>query len=97
MADAIQFTVPSADFIELTGAGRSGSFYHQGGEGSQSSSIIFVESAAKPTIDPRNPSRFKDSPVSFSLSSGDSASYSSATTVWAISARDNQLLTVTPA
>lgn len=31
MADAIQFTVPDNDFIELTGAGAEGSMLHQGG------------------------------------------------------------------
>jgi len=97
MAQAIQFTVPDNDFIELTGAGTDGSIYHQGGESGTGNSVIFVESATKPVFDPNNINRFKDSPVSMTLSQGQLEDYYSAVAIWAASSGGNQLITVTPA
>ena len=98
MADAIQITVSDNDFIEVTGAGSSGSVLHQGGAtGNNSSSIILVESSTKPVIDPANVNRFKDTPASLYLQSGKSESYFSAGKIWAISQSGDQLLSVTPA
>ena len=98
MADAVQFTVPDNDFIEVVGAGSNGSVLHQGGAaGNSASSIILVEAASKPEIDPNNPTRFKDAPASFYLQSGKSEPYFSAVTLWAISQSGYQILSVTPA
>ena len=97
MAAAVQFAVPDNDFIELTGAGTDGSIYHQGGTGDTGNTVIFVESAAKPTFDPNNISSFKDSPVSISLKPGESEGYHSAIAIWAVSSKGEQLITVTPA
>ena len=98
MANAVQFTVPSDDFIEVVGAGASGSVLHQGGAtGNSASSIILVEATSKPAIDPNNPTRFKDAPASFYLHSGKSEPYFSAVKLWAISQSGDQLLSVTPA
>lgn len=96
MADAIQFTVPDDDFIELTGAGESGSVLHQGGASTDgNSTIILVEAATKPTLaDSTN--RFKANPASFYLDGGKSEPYFDATTIWAVSAKGDQLLSVTP-
>lgn len=94
MADAIQFTVPDDDFIELTGAGSSGSLLHQGGVVS-ASTIVLVESTLKPTLGSAG-DRFKNSPASLYLKSGGSDSYFDATTLWAVSASGEQLLSVTP-
>lgn len=97
MADAIQFTVPDDDFIELAGAGSSGSVLHQGADsGSSDSTIILVESATKPTLGAGG-ERFKAAAASFYLSSGKSEPYFDATTIWAVSAKGDQLLSVTPA
>lgn len=96
MADAIQFTVPDNDFIELTGAGANGSLQHQGGT-DKDSTIIFVEAAAKPTFDPNDTDRFKTNPASLYLKANDSEAYFDATTIWAVSASGDQFLTVTPA
>lgn len=97
MADAVQFTVPSNDFIQLYGAGESGSVLHQGGANeSNASTIVFVEAAVKPTIDPSNPSRFQDAPATLYLQPGKLEPYYSATKIWAISQSGEQLLSVTP-
>lgn len=94
MADAIQFTVPDDDFIELTGAGESGSVLHQGGSDGDST-IILVEAVVKPTLT-ASTNRFKISPASFYLDAGKSEPYFDATTIWAVSAKGDQLLSVTP-
>ncbi|AUR91767.1 hypothetical protein NVP1164O_31 [Vibrio phage 1.164.O._10N.261.51.A7] len=96
MADAIQFTVPDDDFIELADAGVSGSVLHQGAaSGSSDSNIVLVEAASKPTL-LATAERFKSNPASLYLSAGTSKPYSSATTIWAASVSGNQLLSVTP-
>ncbi len=94
MADAIQFTVPDDDFIELTNAGLSGSVLHQGGV-SGDSTIILVEAAVKPTL-PETADRFKSNPASLYLHSGKSESYFDASKIWAASAKGDQLISVTP-
>lgn len=96
MADAIQFTVPDDDFIELTGAGVSGSVLHQGSADSDGEgTIVLIEAATKPTLaDSAN--RFKANPASFYLRTGQSEPYFDATTIWAVSAKGDQLLSVTP-
>ncbi len=96
MATAIQFTVPDNDFIQLTGIGTDGSIFHQGGTDDTGNTVIFVESVTKPTFDPTNSSRFKDSPVSISLKPGESESYYAAIAIWAVSSKSEQLITVTP-
>lgn len=96
MADAIQFTVPDTDFIELADAGASGSVLHQGADsGSSDSTIILVESATKPTLGAGG-DRFKAAAASLYLKSGESEPYFDATSIWAVSAGGNQLLSVTP-
>ncbi|AUR98038.1 hypothetical protein NVP1246O_31 [Vibrio phage 1.246.O._10N.261.54.E10] len=96
MADAIQFTVPDDDFIELAGAGASGSVLHQGSaSGGGDSTIILVESATKPTLGTGG-ERFKAEAASLYLKSGESEPYFDATTIWAVSAKGDQLLSVTP-
>lgn len=94
MANAIQFTVPDNDFIELTGAGANGSVLHQGGIES-SSTIVLVEAATKPTLGDTG-DRFKNSPASLYLKSGESEPYFDAATIWAVSVSGGQLLSVTP-
>ena len=96
MADAIQFTVPDSDFIELVGAGLSGSLLHQGGV-SGDSNIIIVESDNKPSFDASDPNRFKSNPASAYLSSGGKDGYFKSRTLWAVSQTGDQLLSVTPA
>ncbi|AUR94094.1 hypothetical protein NVP1191O_35 [Vibrio phage 1.191.O._10N.286.52.B4] len=96
MADAIQFTVPDDDFIELADAGASGSVLHQGGASSGGdSTIILIEAALKPTLG-EGGDRFKTAAASFYLKSGESEPYFDATTIWAVSAKGDQLLSVTP-
>jgi len=96
MADAIQFTVPDDDFIELADAGASGSVLHQGSaSGSSDSTIILVEAATKPVL-AGTTNRFKSNPASLYLKSGESEAYFDATTIWAVSAKGDQLLSVTP-
>ncbi len=96
MAEAIQFTVPDDDFIELAGAGASGSVLHQGGaSGSSDSNIVLVEAALKPTLE-EGGDRFKTSAASFYLKSGESEPYFDSIKIWATSAGGNQLLSVTP-
>lgn len=94
MANAIQFTVPDDDFIELTDAGSSGSVLHQGGV-SGDSTIILIEATVKPTL-AETANRFKANPASLYLKSGESEPYFDATTIWAVSAKGEQLLSVTP-
>jgi hypothetical protein len=94
MADAIQFTVPDDDFIELADAGASGSVLHQGGADGDST-IILVEAAVKPTL-AETTNRFKLAPASLYLRSGELETYFDATTIWAVSAKGDQLLSVTP-
>lgn len=94
MADAIQFTVPDDDFIELADAGASGSLLHQGGVAGDST-IILVEAAVKPVLG-EDANRFKTSPASLYLKSGESETYFDATTIWAVSAKGDQLISVTP-
>ena len=96
MADAIQFTVPDDDFIELADAGASGSVLHQGGaSGASDSTIILVEATVKPVLG-ENADRFKTAAASLYLKSGESEAYFDAVTIWAVSAGGNQLLSVTP-
>ena len=95
MASAIQFTVTDDDYVELVGAGESGSILHQGGE-DDSNTIILVEADIKPSFTPSDAERFKSSPASFYLKSGESEPYFNATTLWAVSASGTQYLSVTP-
>ncbi len=96
MADAIQFTVPDDDFIELAGAGASGSVLHQGGaSGSSDSNIVLVEATVKPVLG-GSADRFKAAAASLYLKSGESEAYFDAVTIWAVSAKGDQLLSVTP-
>lgn len=96
MADAIQFTVPDDDFIELADAGASGSVLHQGGaSGASDSNIILVESTVKPVLG-EGADRFKSAAASLYLKSGESEAYFDAVTIWAVSAGGDQLISVTP-
>jgi len=97
MADAIQITVPDDDFIELTGAGSSGSFLHQGGKDNRSSTIVIVEAENKPSFDKDDPNRFKSNPATLYLESGGVEPYNNSTKFFAVSQSGDQLLSVTPA
>lgn len=94
MADAIQFTVPDDDFIELADAGASGSVLHQGSV-TTGSSIIIVEAAIKPTLDTDSAKRFQENPATIYLKSGESEPYNSETKLWAVSQSGDQLLSLT--
>lgn len=94
MADAIQFTVSDDDFIELAGAGASGSVLHQG-SATTASSIIIVEAAIKPTLDTDSAQRFQENPATIYLKSGESEPYNAETKLWAASQSGDQLLSLT--
>lgn len=94
MADAIQFTVPDDDFIELADAGASGSVLHQG-SATTASSIIIVEAAIKPTLDTDSAKRFQENPATIYLKSGESEPYNAETKLWAVSQSGVQLLSLT--
>ena len=96
MADAIQFTVTDDDFIELTGAGVSGSVLHQGSVGS-ASSIIIVDSAVKPTLDAESSKRFQENPATIYLKTGEHEQYNTEGKLWAVSQSGEQLLSMTSA
>lgn len=96
MANAIQFTIPDDEFIELAGAGVSGSMLNQGSAaGGSHGRIVLVESLNQPTFTSA-PNRFKTGPASFYLKEGQSEPYFGVTTIWAVSTNGDQFLSVTP-
>lgn len=96
MPNPIQFTIPDNDFVQLSGAGSSGYFIHQGGVSDVGNNVFIVESQIKPEIDIGNNERFKELAPSLQLPVGEYLPYFANGTLWAISTSGDNIITSVP-